>query len=82
LAYGVEILFTGIFTCMPIAYFWDSTIPGGTCVDRTKLYFANAAINIFTDFTLLFLPVLILKDLMMPKYQKWIVRVILAFGGL
>jgi hypothetical protein len=46
------------------------------------LYFTNAAINIVTDLTLLFLPVLILRHLMMPKSQKLVVMIILAFGGL
>lgn len=80
--YGIETLLTGVFTCKPIAYYWDMTISGGTCVNETKLYFANAAINIFTDFTLLFLPFLILKDLRMPMFQKLVVTIILAFGGL
>jgi len=47
-----------------------------------RLYFANAAINIFTDLTLLFLPALVLRHLMMPKSQKLVVGIILAFGGL
>jgi hypothetical protein len=81
-AYGITNVFTGPFTCTPIAYFWNSTIRGGTCVNKMRLYFANAAINILTDFTLLFLPALILRHLLMPKSQKLVVMVILAFGGL
>jgi len=82
LAFGIAAVFGSTFTCTPIAYFWDSSIPGGSCVNKMKLYFAYAAINIFTDLTLLFLPALILRHLMMPKSQKMIVRIILAFGGL
>lgn len=82
IAYGITTFFTSVFTCRPVAYFWNSTIHGGTCVNKTRLYFANAAINIFTDLTLLFLPALILKHLLMPKSQKLVVTVILAFGGL
>ena len=82
-AYGIGAVFSNLFICTPIAYFWDSTNPKGTCVDETILYFTNAAINIFTDFTLLLLPALILRPLvMMPKYQKFVVMVLLAFGGL
>lgn len=81
IAYGVETFFSGTFTCTPVAYFWDVTIPGGHCVNKWALYFANGGINIATDFIILLLPVFILKDLQMPKYQKITLIAILAIGG-
>lgn len=80
-AYGVETFFSGIFTCYPVAYIWDITIPGGKCVDKWGLYFANGGINIVTDFMILILPVFILKDLIMPKFQKMFLMAIIALGG-
>jgi hypothetical protein len=82
IAYGLESLFSGIFTCTPIAFFWNSKIKGGTCVDKTTLYYANAGISIVTDLALLFIPVIFLWNLTMPKLQKALVMVVVAFGGL
>ncbi|KAF2183652.1 hypothetical protein K469DRAFT_505625, partial [Zopfia rhizophila CBS 207.26] len=81
IAYGIMTFFSGIFTCSPVEYFWDKTILGGTCVDQTKLYYANAGLNIASDLALLFLPLLLLRHLMLPLLQKLVITVILAFGG-
>ena len=81
IAYGVQTFFSGLFTCTPVAAFWDQTIPG-KCVDRWALFFANGGINIFIDFTILLLPVFLLRSLMIPKRQKYILMGILALGGL
>ena len=81
-AYGIETFFSGVFTCTPIPYFWDSKIPGGKCINKTKIYYANAALNIFADFALLFIPTLLLTHLTLPRVQKLTVLVILACGGL
>lgn len=81
-AYCLETFFTGLFTCTPVAFFWDSTIPNGNCLEKWPLYFANAAINIATDFMILLLPIFILKDLMMPKMQKYFLMAIIALGGM
>lgn len=81
LAYGIETFFTGLFTCTPVAYFWDSSVPGGSCVDKWSLYFVNAAINIVTDFAILVLPIIILKGLKMPKFSKACLIAVIALGG-
>ena len=81
-AYGIETLFAGVFTCTPVAFFWNLDIPGGTCYDKTAVYFANAGINIATDVALLCIPIVCLRHLQMPKIQKAITIVIVAFGGL
>jgi hypothetical protein len=81
-AYGIETFFSGIFTCTPVAFFWNSKIKGGKCINKTSIYYANAAINIVTDFALLLLPATILKHLRLPRFQKLVVMLMLAFGGL
>jgi hypothetical protein len=82
IAYGVETFFAGIFTCTPVAFFWNSKIHGGKCVDKTTLYYANAGISIVTDVALFFIPFVFLRLLMMPRLQKLLVMLIVAFGGL
>jgi rhodopsin domain-containing protein len=80
--YGIETLLAGIFTCTPIAFFWNSKIHGGKCVDKTTLYYANAGISIVTDVALFFIPFIFLRRLMMPKVQKLLVMLIVSFGAL
>jgi len=81
-AYGLEATILGIFSCTPIAFFWNSKIKGGTCVDKTTVYYANAGISIVTDLALLFIPVVFLWNLAIPKLQKALIMLIVAFGGL
>lgn len=45
-------LFVIIFHCNPISWAWDTTTPGGHCNSATTLtniYYADTAVNIFTD---------------------------------
>lgn len=81
LAVCAETFFTGIFTCYPVEKFWDDTIPGH-CVNKPALWFANAAINIFTDLWLIILPIFILKKLVLPRREKISLVLILGLGGL
>jgi hypothetical protein len=78
----IETFFTGLFTCQPIAFFWDNTIPGGVCVDKMSLYFANAGLNIASDIAVLPAPAFILRHLTLPRVQKVMIGFILASGGL
>ncbi|CAD0086734.1 unnamed protein product [Aureobasidium mustum] len=53
-------LFVIIFHCNPISWAWDTTTPGGHCNSATTLtniYYADTAVNIFTDwfFSVVFL---------------------------
>ncbi len=80
--YGAETFFTGVFTCVPVALFWDPTIQDGTCVNKSALWFTNAGINILTDFSLLIIPIFMLRGFPLPKRQKIGLMVVLALGGL
>ncbi|KAF8457324.1 hypothetical protein BDZ91DRAFT_838123 [Kalaharituber pfeilii] len=53
------IVFTvvGIFSCAPIPYFWDRSIPGGKCLNLEKLYLAHASISVIMDVAALALPI-------------------------
>jgi hypothetical protein len=72
---------SAIFNCVPIAKFWDDSIPGH-CINKPFLWFFNAGINIAMDFTLVFLPFFLLRGLMLPKRQKYTLIAILGLGGL
>lgn len=36
--YSLYTFFTAVFLCSPIRYFWDSTVEGGTCLDRFAIW--------------------------------------------
>lgn len=80
IAYGIELFVAGIFTCTPVQFFWDKTIPGGTCIDEKIAWFANAGINIASDFGIILLPMPAIKKLHMPPRQKIGLMLILAVG--
>ena len=53
----VAFIFAATFQCSPIAFQWDKSITGGTCVDIQALYRASSAPNIATDVIILILPI-------------------------
>jgi len=81
IAFGIATFFAIIYQCAPIAFFWNQRIPGGKCLDSFAGAFFNAGFNITTDFLILLFPILIMKDTLMPKMQKYIVIGILSLGG-
>lgn len=81
LANCFQTFITGIFSCYPVAKFWDDRIPGG-CVNKSGLWYANAAINISQDIWLIVLPIFILRKLDLPRREKISLILILGLGGL
>lgn len=54
--------FALIFQCWPVAFAWTVIAGGsGTCVAREPLLYTFAALNIFYDFVVFFLPVSVPK---------------------
>jgi hypothetical protein len=74
--------FGSIFLCTPVAFFWDKTIKDGKCLNEYAVWFTNAGFNILTDFASILLPMPVLKNLKLPRRQKWALMVIFALGGL
>ena len=80
--YGTWSVFSSIFGCMPVAYFWDKTIKGGHCMNQYAVWFTSAAVNIVTDFAIIILPMPVLWRLNMPLKQKRALMLVFALGGL
>lgn len=80
--YGVAIFVVSICSCHPVAFFWDKTIRGGSCIDLLAFWYTNAIFNIVTDIAVVTLPIHVLKTLQVPKRQRWALMVIFALGGL
>lgn len=54
--YSFASVLANIFSCNPVALTWDKSIKGGSCMNRPVFYFANAGLNIFTDFATVLVP--------------------------
>ncbi|KAF4630698.1 hypothetical protein G7Y89_g7435 [Cudoniella acicularis] len=77
--YGAWLLGSSIFCCVPVARFWDRSIPG-KCLPPKLLTYLNASMNISTDLTLLILPLPVIHSLLLPRPQKMGLYFIFALG--
>jgi len=82
MVYTAYSLFSGIFTCWPVAYWWDKSIVGGTCKQKPALWYFNAAFNITTDIWILLLPMPAIRSLQLPKKQKLGLAIVFTMGGI
>lgn len=57
IGYTIATFFANIFSCNPVARTWDRSITRGYCINRTALYFAHAGLVLFTDFSIVLMPV-------------------------
>ena len=80
--YSLLLSFAFLYHCRPIKRHWDLTITRGSCVDLLKINILSGVMNILTDFTILVLPILILRKLRLPIRQKIGVMIVLMTGGL
>ena len=79
------LLWAGISTiaqCTPIPYFWDRTIAGGHCINNDAFYIAAGAVNVFTDFAIIAIPIPVIWNLQkISTVQKFGFVAIFSLGG-
>ncbi|THC95577.1 hypothetical protein EYZ11_004949 [Aspergillus tanneri] len=78
--YGTWAVLSAFLNCIPVAKFWDPTIPG-YCLSMKGLWFSNASMHIATDLAILIIPIPALAALDLPKRQKIALISIFALGG-
>jgi hypothetical protein len=74
--------FDWVYTCQPIAKYWDLAITGGSCINWIKIAVFSSVMNAVTDVALLVLPIIFLRNLRLPTRQKFGVMLVLMTGGL
>ena len=79
--YSSWAIVSGFVNCVPVAKFWDRSIPGN-CLSFEALWFFNASMNIATDLALLIMPMPLLSQLQLPRTQKFALVGVFAIGGL
>jgi hypothetical protein len=69
-----------VFTCYPVAKYWDESIPG-KCLDNRALRYAFAGINIVNDLAILVAPMPFLRNLHIARRIKLILMGVFAAGA-
>ncbi|KAN0096823.1 hypothetical protein V8E51_015628 [Hyaloscypha variabilis] len=75
------IFFMTVFSCHPVAFFWNRDIRGGTCINVNKLAYANSAMSIIQDLLIVALPLPVLAKLNMGRKKKIGVGFMFAVGS-
>lgn len=75
------IILVTVFSCRPIAYFWNRDL-GGHCLDVTALAYANSAFAVAQDLLLIVLPVFMLWNLNMSRRKKCLIALMFGVGSL
>jgi len=80
-AAGLALLLVNLFQCRPLRDSFVMPKPADAhCTDIVTLYFSSAPVNILTDLIIVLLPMPVLKNMMLPRKQKWILYVTFGFG--
>ncbi|KAK3684608.1 hypothetical protein LTR37_020108 [Vermiconidia calcicola] len=80
----VALLFI-MFNCRPLAYNWNLTIAGGSCLPPQILAYisyADTAVNIASDWFCAILPIPLLWNIQMNRNSKFACGFLLSLGGL
>ncbi|EXK77102.1 hypothetical protein FOQG_18184 [Fusarium oxysporum f. sp. raphani 54005] len=87
--YGLVIMATWTITiallnaliCVPVAKFWNSTMPGH-CIDPLTVWYVMAGFNLVTDITVICMPLPVIGSLNLPRRQKIMLLAIFSIGFL
>ncbi|KAH7350242.1 hypothetical protein BKA66DRAFT_575868 [Pyrenochaeta sp. MPI-SDFR-AT-0127] len=75
-----SILWT-IIDCLPIKNYWDlETVASGKCLVAISFIAYTGASNILTDFAILILPMVMLRNVQLPKKKKIGIAIVFATG--
>lgn len=82
IAWSIVQIITTIFACKPVQYFWDPSIPGGSCLSLYVRGYGFTAANFVTDLVIWLLPIPWLWGLQMTRSRKLIIIGMFLVGGL
>jgi hypothetical protein len=75
--------FLSIFQCSPVSYFWNRSIPGGSCINIDVIIgiaYLYSGVAALCDFTFGLLPVVMIMNLNMPMKTKILLAPILSMA--
>ena len=80
--YMISLSLTLLFRCRPVDAAWDILITDKQCLNQSKLFLANAILNVITDFMVLAVPIPMLIALHVGWRQKLLIWSAFAAGSL
>lgn len=79
----IAFIISQVLTCIPLAYLWDKTIPGGHCINPNHIaYYGTSPPDILTNIAILILPIPDLWKLQMQRWKKFAITLIFILGSL
>ena len=81
LAWQIAIIAGYTWECRPVQKAWDTTVPG-TCIDLKKLWLGNAIPNILTDIVVIIIPLPLIWNLHLPRFQRLLLCGVFLTGAL
>ncbi|UNI18199.1 hypothetical protein JDV02_004482 [Purpureocillium takamizusanense] len=81
--WGIFAVLYTTFMCRPVSFYWDRTIPGGSCIPNEQyesLNIFSAIVAAVADITILIIPTPTIWRLRIRRKQKIAVQVVLCVG--
>ncbi|KAJ5563643.1 hypothetical protein N7535_008807 [Penicillium sp. DV-2018c] len=82
LAVGLGAFIEAFMQCRPIAYYWNRTIPGGSCIHRIQAYWVLCPLNVLTGILILLIPIPAVWNLHATRGKKLAVTGVFLLGGI
>ncbi|KAM0341691.1 hypothetical protein ACHAPU_009939 [Fusarium lateritium] len=73
-------IFMGIFHCVPVEKFWNSSVEGYCAIADKKFFFGTTLVHAAIDIAILVLPMWQIGRLQLPMLQKAGIMVMFTFG--
>jgi len=73
-------IFMGIFHCVPVEAFWDSSAGGYCAIEDKKFFFGTTLVHAAIDIAILILPMWQISQLQLPMLQKCGIMIMFTFG--
>ena len=80
--YFLVCVFVAIFECKPVSFYWDKSVPGGSCIDMKRFYQWNGVANMLIDLLILSLTFPMVWRLQIDLRKKLTLSAIFALGTL
>ncbi|KAI9654717.1 MAG: hypothetical protein M1831_005304 [Alyxoria varia] len=79
-AFFISAILVGVLECDPVAYYWDKSIEGGTCINQTQFYRWNGIANMLIDLMILSITVPMVWRLNISMRRKAMLSGIFLLG--
>lgn len=81
-SFGIAAILVNVFVCKPVGYISlpHYSIPGVQCINIALWFYFAASITILTDFIVVAIPMIVLKDLNIAGRQKFALMFVFLLG--